>query len=93
MVAFSLVIGLLVGMSSLVGAFTLWHGIHTAIGWGDPTWNDGEGVWLTAFGLLPTGLVCFGIFHGVRVTSDDDRAAIRCGRCSLRTTKLTCADS
>ncbi|QDO87517.1 hypothetical protein FNH13_03505 [Ornithinimicrobium ciconiae] len=47
----------------------LWHGLSVAIGRGDPTWNDGEGVWLTGFGLLYTALVGFGISQGVRFFS------------------------
>lgn len=76
-VALSLAGGLLAGVLSYVGAFMLWHGISAAIGRGDPTWNDGEAVWVTAVGLLYTGMVSFGIYQGVRVLSFGNRPGIR----------------
>lgn len=76
-VAVSVAGGLVAGALSYVGAFMLWHGISVAIGQGDPTWNDGERVWVTAFGLLYTGMVSFGIYQGVRLLSPAGRPGIR----------------
>lgn len=65
------------GVLSYVGAFMLWHSISVAIGRGDPTWNDGEGVWVTGLGLLYTGAVSFGIYQGVQLLSPASRPGVR----------------
>lgn len=64
--AVSALAGLLAALLSVPGAFPLWIGISVAIGRGDPTWNDGEGIWGTAIGVLLTSLVCFALYLGVR---------------------------
>jgi hypothetical protein len=55
-----------------------WIGVSVAVGRGDPTWNDGEDVWGTGFGLVFTAALAFVYYLAVRALSR--RVGRRAGR-------------
>ncbi|MGO4958393.1 hypothetical protein ACTQ49_14180 [Luteococcus sp. Sow4_B9] len=50
--------GILAAALLLFPTLFFWMGVTTAVGRGDPTWNDGEQTWATALGLVTTLMVC-----------------------------------
>lgn len=50
--------GILAAALLVCPALFFWMGVSTAVGLGDPTWNDGEETWATALGLVTTLMVC-----------------------------------
>lgn len=59
--------GLLAAFFSAPVAWIFWVGLGTALGRGDPTWNDGEGPWLVALGMVLVGAWVLVLTVGVRV--------------------------
>lgn len=66
----SVLVGLSAAVFSVPGALMLWIGISVALGQGDPTWNDGEGTWATALGLILTGVLGLALYFGARTMAD-----------------------
>lgn len=59
MIGLAALVSLVMATLSVPVAFMLWMGVSVAVGRGDPTWNDGEEVWGTGFGLVLSAVLAF----------------------------------